>query len=138
MDTNVLVYASRSTARVHRQATDGLARAEDGGNELYISRQVLREYPVTVTRPQADATPLPPEAAVDDLRRFAETYTVLEDGPAVTEELLRSMTRFPTGGERVHDANLVATMLAHGVRRLLTFNEADFHRFGVLVALEPT
>ena len=67
MDTNVLVHASRGTARAHRQATDALARAEDGGNELCISRPVLREYPVTVTRPQADATPLPREAAVDDL-----------------------------------------------------------------------
>jgi hypothetical protein len=26
----------------------------------------------------------------------------------------------------VHDANVVATMLAHGERRLLTFNETDF------------
>ena len=53
MDTNVLVHASRGTARAHRQATDALARAEDGGNELCISRPVLREYLVTVTRPQA-------------------------------------------------------------------------------------
>jgi predicted nucleic acid-binding protein len=29
----------------------------------------------------------------------------------------------------VHDANIVATMLAHGERRLLTFNLADFARF---------
>lgn len=137
MDTNVLVYASRSTAHAHRQANDALARAEDGGDELCVSRQVLREYLVTVTRPQADAMPLPPEAAVADLQRFAEIFTVLEDGPAVMEELLRLVVRFPTGGKRVHDANLVATMIAHGVTRLLTFNEADFHRFGVLVTLEP-
>lgn len=62
---------------------------------------------------------------------------MLEDGPVVTEEVLRLMTRFPTGGKRVHDANPVATMLAHGVTRPLTFNEADFRRFGALVALEP-
>ena len=55
----------------------------------------------------------------------------------MTEELRRLVTCFPTGGKRVHDANLAATMLAHGVTRLLTFNEADFHRFGALVAVEP-
>jgi predicted nucleic acid-binding protein len=33
----------------------------------------------------------------------------------------------------VHDANLVATMLEHRIRRLLTFNEADFRRFGGLI-----
>jgi predicted nucleic acid-binding protein len=37
----------------------------------------------------------------------------------------------------VHDANLVATMLAHGITRLLTFNAADFRRFGSLVELVP-
>ena len=31
------------------------------------------------------------------------------------------------------DANLVATMLAHGITRLLTFNVADFQRFGSLI-----
>ena len=38
-------------------------------------------------------------------------------------------------GKQVHDANLVATMLAHGIRRLLTFNLADFQRFAGLVEL---
>jgi predicted nucleic acid-binding protein len=39
------------------------------------------------------------------------------------------------GGRQVHDANVVATMLAHGERRPLTFNEADFRRFAPLIGL---
>ena len=31
---------------------------------------------------------------------------------------------------QVHDANIVATMLAHGERRLLTFSTRDFRRYG--------
>jgi hypothetical protein len=34
---------------------------------------------------------------------------------------------------QVHDANVVTTMLVHGERRLLTFNEADFRRFTALI-----
>jgi predicted nucleic acid-binding protein len=34
---------------------------------------------------------------------------------------------------QVHDANIVATMLAHGERRLLTFNDAVFRRFAPLI-----
>jgi predicted nucleic acid-binding protein len=41
--------------------------------------------------------------------------------------------RYSFGGRQVHDANVVATMLAHGERRLLTFNEADFRRFTPLI-----
>ena len=34
------------------------------------------------------------------------------------------------GGRQVHDANIVATMLARGEGRLLTFNDTDFPRYG--------
>jgi predicted nucleic acid-binding protein len=37
------------------------------------------------------------------------------------------------GGKQVHDANLVATMLAHGETRLLTVNAADFQRFAAVI-----
>jgi len=32
-------------------------------------------------------------------------------------------------GRQAHDANIVATMLAHGEDRLLTVNRSDFRRF---------
>ena len=40
-------------------------------------------------------------------------------------------------GRQVHDANIVATMLAHGENRLLTFNGADFRRFVRLIEVVP-
>jgi predicted nucleic acid-binding protein len=39
-------------------------------------------------------------------------------------------------GRQVHDANIVATMLANGITRLLTFNVADFRRFAALISVE--
>ena len=36
---------------------------------------------------------------------------------------------------QIHDANIVATMLAHGERRLLTLNPADFRRYGYRIEL---
>ena len=41
----------------------------------------------------------------------------------------------PVGGKQVHDANIVATMLAHGERRLLTLNTGDFRRYGGRIEL---
>jgi predicted nucleic acid-binding protein len=40
-------------------------------------------------------------------------------------------------GRQVHDTNIVATMLEHGIYRLLTFNAADFRRFAGIIALKP-
>ena len=51
-------------------------------------------------------------------------------------DLLASLCReVPVAGKQVHDANIVATMLAHGERRLLTSNAKDFRRFGQRVQL---
>jgi predicted nucleic acid-binding protein len=36
-------------------------------------------------------------------------------------------------GTQVYDARLVAAMLAHGINRILTFNGADFSRYGITV-----
>jgi predicted nucleic acid-binding protein len=42
------------------------------------------------------------------------------------------------GGRQVHDANIIATMQAHGIPCLLTFNKDDFTRFQDLVEIiEP-
>ena len=45
------------------------------------------------------------------------------------------LARVPVAGKQVHDANLAATMRAHGITRLLTFNDADFRRFGSAIEL---
>lgn len=55
IDTNVLVYANVAEAPLHQAALSALQSARDAGRTLWISRQVLREYLVTLTRPQAFA-----------------------------------------------------------------------------------
>ena len=57
------------------------------------------------------------------------SFEVLEDGPLVTENLLALCREVSVGGRQIHDANIVAPMLAHGEHRLLTFNISDFRRF---------
>ena len=64
-----------------------------------------------------------------------EAFEVLEDGPQVTDLLARLCRDIPMGGKQVHDANIVATMLAYGERRLLTFNVRDFRRFAAHIEI---
>ena len=132
IDTNVLVYSTAETAPFHQQARAALAR-EAASGPLAISRQVLREYLATVTRPQTWSRALTLAEAFEDAAAFVRRFTVLEDGPAAWDRLVELSRAFAFGGKQVHDANLVATMLAHGVTRLLTFNVADFRRFGAVI-----
>ena len=134
VDTNVLVNA-RSAEEPDRQAAlDALLR-ERQTETLRISRQVIREYLAVVTRPQTWASPLSMTEALLDVDRYASVFEILEDGQAVADMLAWLCREVPVGGKQVHDANIVATMLAHGEHQLLTFNAKDFRRFGQRVQL---
>lgn len=135
VDTNILVNARAVESPHHSFATQMLERAFSGVESPKISRQIMREYLAVLTRPQVWADPLTPEEAVGDVNRMLSTYQILEDGPAVTRTLLTLLQEVPTGGRQIHDANIVATMLAHGERQLFTFNTADFLRYGDLIEL---
>ncbi len=137
LDTNVLVYVSRPTAPQHSVARGVLGRLEADGGPLWVSQQVLREYVSVVTRPQATAPALPMATAVADVGRFRASFEIAEDSAAVLDRLLALLVVHPGAGKQVHDANLIATMLEHGVRRLLTFNAADFRRFVGAIDLVP-
>ena len=135
VDTNVLVSSRLLEAPDHDLARDILGSAFAGTEPLRISRQILREYLAVVTRPQAWPVRLAREAALEDVGRLVAIFEVLEDGPAVTDWLVSLCREVPGGGRQIHDANIVATMLAHGEQRLLTFNLVDFRRFGDRIEL---
>ena len=137
VDTNVLIYVTRRTASEHAAAQAALARLEGEGRALWISVQILREYLAVVTRPQATSLPLPMGTAIADVQRFQQVFQVAEDRPAVLDRLLALLGAKFGAGRQVHDTNIVATMLEHGIYRLLTFNAADFKRFAGIIQLEP-
>ena len=135
IDTNVLVYSRFPEAPRHEMARSMLGRALQGSEPLRISRQVIREYLSVVTRPQPWPIAITREESLDDANRLASNFDILEDGPVVTETLFVLCRDASVGGRQIHDANIVATMLAHGERRLLTFNTADFRRYGDRIEL---
>jgi predicted nucleic acid-binding protein len=136
VDTNVLVYATRPSAIQHAAALTALTRLEGEGSALWVSTQVLREYLAAVTRPQATAPGLAMATAIADVRSFRAAFDVAEELPGVLDRLLDLLTAHRDSGRQVHDANIVATMLENGIRRLLTFNGADFRRFARIIDIE--
>lgn len=141
IDTNVLVYAEQRPSRFHVPARACLTRLEGQGVALWISRQVLREYLAVMTRPVPGSPPIPALTTADAIAAVIQleaTFAIAEDGPGTTEALIGLLRRHRIAGRGIHDANIVATMLAHGLDRLLTFNAADFRRYAGDIALEAT
>ena len=135
IDTNILVNSRISGAPDHAAARESLERAFGEPESLRISRQVIREYLAVVTRNQPWSVNMTREDALEDVSRLIGSFEILEEGPAVTETLVALCREVSVGGKQIHDANIVATMLAHGENRLLTFNVADFRRFSDRIEL---
>ena len=137
VDTNVLVYTTRLSVTQHAAARAALTRLEGEGSALWVNPQVLREYLAAVTRPQVTAPGLAMAIAIADVRNFRAVFEVAEERPSVLDRLLDLLVAHRSSGRQVHDANVVATMLEYGIRRLLTFNAADFRRFARIIRIEP-
>ena len=137
VDTNVLVFAASSGAPLHQRASEELRKRVASGQQLWISRQVLREYLAALSRPQTFAKPRPARELVSDIRYFLGHFHLAEEGSAVTEKLLELIEKVDIGGKQIHDANIVATMLTGGIPTLLTHNVGDFVRFGDVIEVIP-
>lgn len=138
VDTNVLIYANVADAPLHSVALSAIVSRYAAGVDIWISRQILREYLSVITRMNIQS-PIPKPASLFTNRiRFFEThFQVVEETPQVTEKLLSLIEQFPVGGSQIHDANIVATMQVYGIRHLLTHNVSDFERFSEVITILP-
>jgi predicted nucleic acid-binding protein len=135
VDTNNLVYAQQSLSPYHAVATAKMQELALAGHRLWTSRQVLREYLSVMSRPGTLTAPVSMAALLSDVQSFQAQFLIAEDGPAVMLHLVNLLATIPCLGKQVHDANIVATMLAHGLPTLLTHNVTDFNRYITVLPL---
>lgn len=138
LDTNVLVYSVIPESPRCFESRRLIERLEEQDCELWISRQVLREFFAVVSRPNILATQATQTEIQAVLRSLERRYCLAEENSLVTEQLFLLLDQVSVGGRQIHDANIVATMLAFDIRRLATYNVSDFRRFGALIELLPT
>jgi len=136
-DTNILVYASIDESPFYDLARKRIQDFAAKSVDLWISRQVIREFLATLSRPQQFANPVQAKELSKFVDFFMEQFQIVEDGPLVTENLLLLIEKFSIGGKQIHDANIVATMQAYGISNLITHNIKDFERFSSLITILP-
>lgn len=137
VDTNILVYATDPRSPLQPVAAEALRLASDHGVILVISAQVVREYLAVASRPVAAGGMVSLDDVLDNIVSFRSAFHVVEDNAAVVDQLVTLVRQMPMAGRRVHDTNIVATMLTHNVRRLLTHNTSDFERYAHLISIVP-
>lgn len=100
VDTNILVYANLAKSPFHLTAKERLRLLSEQGADLWVSRQVLREYLAAMTRRDILTEAIPVSFLVADVRYFAGYFQVAEEDSQVTERLLELMEKVPTGDAR--------------------------------------
>jgi predicted nucleic acid-binding protein len=77
------------------------------------------------------------DLATKELETLVELFPLLPESNRVFEEWRRLVTVYKVSGKSTHDARLVATMIANGIPKILTFNVQDFVRYREIEALHP-
>jgi predicted nucleic acid-binding protein len=98
VDTNVLVYASLRNSAWHAPAIQALHAELQSGAELWVNRQILREYLAVLTRPGTTTLASPAATGAADVAAFERMFHVANDTSDVTAKLLALIQSVPMGG----------------------------------------
>lgn len=137
VDTNVLVFANVAEAPLHKIALAKLQEYRESDCKIWISGQVLREYLAVRSRLELSKRAAHLATLVDRVRFFESAFNVAYDSHVTMEKLLMLVKKIDVGGKQIHDANIVATMLTHDIKHLLTDNVEDFRRFESYITILP-
>ena len=130
LDTNVLLAATDETRTEHGDALETINIWPASGMVLYCSGQILREYLAVATRPvDLNGLGMSRTDAVSNVRALRSRLNLLAEDVKVSDRLLQLLDAVDCTGKQLHDANVVATMLVHGIDTVVTINVGDFARF---------
>jgi predicted nucleic acid-binding protein len=128
LDTNILVYLSDTGAEFHATVKE-IFKDITEKYEIWISRQILREYAVVVSRKEDVEKPLKPQEITNDIAKWEISFRVIDETQEITENLKNLILKYNLKGKRIHDANIVASMMEYSIPLLFTFNVRDFQVF---------
>jgi predicted nucleic acid-binding protein len=138
VDTNVLLRLSDGGAPDQSVAAQALSRLRLRGNLPAITAQNIIEFWAVATRPRdVNGLGWSTQQTAAEIAQLLNRFPLLEDTPAILTHWMALVTAFDIKGKKVHDARLVATMQAHDLTHLLTFNTDDFQGYPSLTLFHP-
>jgi predicted nucleic acid-binding protein len=139
VDTNVLLRLSQHNDPQHRLVQRALDELDKQGADLYFSMQNMAEFWNVCTRPvERNGYGLSGEETRLRAEAIERTMTFLPDNDRAYSIWRQIVLANNVRGVQVHDARLVAVMLAHGLTQILTLNQPDFARYRDLNVIHPS
>jgi predicted nucleic acid-binding protein len=139
-DTNILLRFTNVNDSEHELVRNAIESLLLQGEVLCYTQQSRREFWNVCTRPvQRNGLGYTIAQAQQRLAEVDAVFQRLPDRADSGPIWDRLVTQYGVVGVGVHDAQLVASMLAHGIETIMTLNDADFRRYAAeIAALHPT
>ncbi|MDQ3749016.1 MAG: type II toxin-antitoxin system VapC family toxin [Acidobacteriota bacterium] len=138
-DSNNYLRLAEKSSPQRQIVLDAVRKLRANNEIIYYTPQVLAEFWSVCTRPANVRGGL--SLSIEQTERKANLiqkhFWLLPDNLAVFTEWRRLVSDYKIKGVQVHDAKLAASMIAHNIQYLITFNEKDFKRFPMITVVNP-
>lgn len=132
LDTNILMYSVDEESLFHQRSMAFLKRTD---LTFVTTSKNFSEFLASSTK--GEQPRLTAQQAVETLDFFRQRYRVLFPNSLSFLELETMVTKYNIKGFRVHDAEIAAIGLTHGINTLATFNTDDFKTIQEITLLTP-
>lgn len=139
VDTNCFLRLAEPNSPNRKPVLDALKKLHRDGEVLCFTPQVAAEFWNVCTRPTSARGGLgfSTESTERKVKLIEKHFRLLPDSLATFVEWRRLVSNFRVTGVQVHDARLVASMIAHRISHLLTLNDNDFKRYPQITIVNP-
>jgi predicted nucleic acid-binding protein len=138
VDTNILLRSAQPTHPLCSEATSAVSKLLRQEDAVFFCPQNIAEFWNVATRPaEVNGLGFSHEEVLQEVASIESLLTLLPDIPAIYPVWKRLVQDHRVQGVKVYDARLVAVMSVYLIDTILTFNTADFKRYGNVSAIPP-
>jgi predicted nucleic acid-binding protein len=105
---------------------------------IFLFTQILREFYAVVTSSKFLVKALPPELAKKQIDFFISSFSILPVSVSEISICTELCARYNNVGQKIHDTNIVATMLSNDIEVIITCNKKDFALFKEIKSYLPS
>ncbi|HEY0429213.1 MAG TPA: type II toxin-antitoxin system VapC family toxin [Pyrinomonadaceae bacterium] len=136
-DTNIFLRLAEKNSFERQTVLNALRKLRAKNEIVCYTPQVLAEFWNVYTRPQTARGGLGLKQTERKANLIQKYFQLLPENLNTFNEWRKLVLDYKISGVSVHDAKLAASMIAHNVQFLMTFNVKDFQRFPMVEVIHP-
>src|SRR5215510_5270405 len=138
VDTNILIRFLLPNDPAYQSVRRAVTTLKTRRERVVTTSQNMIEFWRVCTRPtNQNGLGLTVVATEHRIRLLERHFPVLRDESTAYTRWKSLVSAYGVMGKKVHDARIVASMMVHGVPRILTSNVNDFARYNEITAVAP-